>query len=255
MGWHFLLQGIFLTQVSKLRLLRLLHWQVDSLLLSHWGNPILHEILCLKPFSRNFPGGLVVGVPCFHCREHGFDGSLVRELRFCRLHGAANRTEQNTFPHVVYKVQHDPAPSLQPHSTALPPVWRSCSSIGRAASHLQDVTCALPFPLCLPRSSQFIWAQTTCYFPREACPAPTLRSTSTLRAVSITPLAAYLWPPGRHPQQGLAVPPCCWRDRGLVTLAISYLCCLGTYLAMGSLCGQTIKQNGEVPFCRLGPTS
>ena len=34
-GCHFLLQGIFLTQGSNLHLL---HWQVDSLLLSHLGS-------------------------------------------------------------------------------------------------------------------------------------------------------------------------------------------------------------------------
>ena len=33
-GCHFLLQQIFLTQRPNLRLL---HWQTDSLLLSHWG--------------------------------------------------------------------------------------------------------------------------------------------------------------------------------------------------------------------------
>ena len=38
-GYHFLLQGIFLTQGSKLHLLPLLHWQVDSLPRSHLGNP------------------------------------------------------------------------------------------------------------------------------------------------------------------------------------------------------------------------
>ena len=32
---HFLLQGVFPTQESNLHLLRLLHWQVDSLPLSH----------------------------------------------------------------------------------------------------------------------------------------------------------------------------------------------------------------------------
>ena len=37
---HFLLQGIFPTQASNLRLLCLLHWQVDSLPVSHLGNPI-----------------------------------------------------------------------------------------------------------------------------------------------------------------------------------------------------------------------
>ena len=37
-GCHFLLQGIFLTQGSNPRLL---HWQADSLPLSHLGNPLL----------------------------------------------------------------------------------------------------------------------------------------------------------------------------------------------------------------------
>ena len=36
-GCHFLLQGIFLTQVSNQRLLCLLHWQADSLPLCHLG--------------------------------------------------------------------------------------------------------------------------------------------------------------------------------------------------------------------------
>ena len=36
-GCHFLLQEIFLTQGSNLCLLGLLHWQADSLPLSHWG--------------------------------------------------------------------------------------------------------------------------------------------------------------------------------------------------------------------------
>ena len=37
-GCHFLLQGIFPTQGSNLRLRCLLHWQVDSLPLGHLGN-------------------------------------------------------------------------------------------------------------------------------------------------------------------------------------------------------------------------
>ena len=36
-GCHSLLQGIFLTQGSNPHLLPLLHWQADSLLLSHLG--------------------------------------------------------------------------------------------------------------------------------------------------------------------------------------------------------------------------
>ena len=38
-GCHFLLQEIFLTQELNLSLLRLLHWQADSLPLSHLGSP------------------------------------------------------------------------------------------------------------------------------------------------------------------------------------------------------------------------
>ena len=37
---HFLLQGIFLTLESNPTLLRLLHWQADSLPLCHVGSPI-----------------------------------------------------------------------------------------------------------------------------------------------------------------------------------------------------------------------
>ena len=44
-GCHFLLQGIFQTQGSNLRLLCLLRWQVDSLLLCHLGSPLLHLIV------------------------------------------------------------------------------------------------------------------------------------------------------------------------------------------------------------------
>ena len=40
-GCHFLHQGIFLTQGSKLHLLHFLHWQADSLLLSQLGSPAL----------------------------------------------------------------------------------------------------------------------------------------------------------------------------------------------------------------------
>ena len=40
-GYHFLLQGIFLTQGLNPSLLYLLHWQVDSFPLSHLGSPKL----------------------------------------------------------------------------------------------------------------------------------------------------------------------------------------------------------------------
>ena len=45
LGYHFLLQGIFLIQRSNLHLL---HWQVDSLLLSHWGSLSTHSRASVK---------------------------------------------------------------------------------------------------------------------------------------------------------------------------------------------------------------
>ena len=42
-GCHFLLQAILLAQKSNLCLLFLLHWRVDSLPLSHLGNPNLES--------------------------------------------------------------------------------------------------------------------------------------------------------------------------------------------------------------------
>ena len=46
-GWHFLLQGVFLTQGSNPCLLCLLHWQVDSLPLIHLGSPFVCLVLCI----------------------------------------------------------------------------------------------------------------------------------------------------------------------------------------------------------------
>ena len=53
-GCHFLFQGIFLTQGSNPSLLCLLHWQVDSLPLSHQGSPTIYEAsLIFKVTSEN----------------------------------------------------------------------------------------------------------------------------------------------------------------------------------------------------------
>ena len=41
-GSHFLLQGIFPSQGSNPHFLHLMHWQVDSLPLSHWGSSQNH---------------------------------------------------------------------------------------------------------------------------------------------------------------------------------------------------------------------
>ena len=46
-GWHFLPQGIFLTQGSNLSLLHLLHWQAHSLPLYHLGSNDKHCVMCL----------------------------------------------------------------------------------------------------------------------------------------------------------------------------------------------------------------
>ena len=49
-GCHSLLQGIFLTQGSNLHLLRLLHWQADSLPLSHLGSPWNQYSIVNQPY-------------------------------------------------------------------------------------------------------------------------------------------------------------------------------------------------------------
>ena len=40
-SFYFLLQGIFLSQGSNLKLLHFLHWQADALPLGHLGSPLL----------------------------------------------------------------------------------------------------------------------------------------------------------------------------------------------------------------------
>ena len=50
-GYHSLLQGIFPTQASNLHLL---HWQTDSLPLSHQGNPIKHKLKLLNSLLYHF---------------------------------------------------------------------------------------------------------------------------------------------------------------------------------------------------------
>ena len=49
---HFLLQGVFPTQGSNPSLLCLLHWQVDSLLLSHLGFPSAPKLLVIREFHQ-----------------------------------------------------------------------------------------------------------------------------------------------------------------------------------------------------------
>ena len=55
-GCHFLLQGIFPTQSSNLRLL---HWQMDSLPLIHQGSPLLftQEEFMWDNLQKDYPRG------------------------------------------------------------------------------------------------------------------------------------------------------------------------------------------------------
>ena len=63
MGYHFLLQGIFQTQGSKLHLLYPQHWQVDSLPTELSGKSALCCILY-------FPSGASGKEPACQCRRH-----------------------------------------------------------------------------------------------------------------------------------------------------------------------------------------
>ena len=55
-GSHFLLQGIFLTQGLDLCVLHLLHWQADSLPLSHLGCPENTQQSQIKNIFTIIPG-------------------------------------------------------------------------------------------------------------------------------------------------------------------------------------------------------
>ena len=54
-GCHFLLQGIFLTQGSNPCLWHLLHWQANSLPLSHLGSPVVCICQSQSPNSSHQP--------------------------------------------------------------------------------------------------------------------------------------------------------------------------------------------------------
>ena len=80
MGCHFFLQGNFLIQGLNPRLLHLLHWQVDSLPLSHLGSPCLvhKEVLVTQlcptlcdPMDCSPPGSSVHEI--FQAKDTGVD--------------------------------------------------------------------------------------------------------------------------------------------------------------------------------------
>ena len=70
-GCHFLFHSIFLTQGLKLYLLKLLHWQVDSLPLEHLEKPLFYQerklldgsLLCSQPEDL----GYVLALPFIIC--------------------------------------------------------------------------------------------------------------------------------------------------------------------------------------------
>ena len=66
-GYHALLQGLILAQESNPHLL---HWQVDSLPLSHLESP---NSMCNLLNQREYPGSPVVRPLPFYCRGYQFD--------------------------------------------------------------------------------------------------------------------------------------------------------------------------------------
>ena len=62
MGCHFLLQGIFLTQGLNSSLLGLLHWQEDSLPLSHLASITKSCLTLCDPMDNSPPGSSVHGI-------------------------------------------------------------------------------------------------------------------------------------------------------------------------------------------------
>ena len=100
MGCHFLLQGIFPIQESNPRLL---HWQVDFLLLSHEGSPfycysmieicsswlLIVRLIPLSPYCIPIhPTHYVKGITCFQVKIKW----LVWQTRcqMCKLYGASS---------------------------------------------------------------------------------------------------------------------------------------------------------------------
>ena len=69
-GWHALLQGIFLTQGSNPHLLSLLHWQGGSLPLVPPGKPLLSLVVitsCLDCYNKHLLDSQpLVNTHCYH---------------------------------------------------------------------------------------------------------------------------------------------------------------------------------------------
>ena len=95
---HFLLQGTFPTQGSDLHLLQLLHWQADSLPLSHLGSPFYksqivgildfishtfhHRIQLSHSITPVTDDKYINGHDCFNTTA--LDSELLNLCNFCR---------------------------------------------------------------------------------------------------------------------------------------------------------------------------
>ena len=77
MGRLFLLQGIFPTQGLKLRLLHLLHRQVNSLPLSHLGSPSFDlQSSNTREFQKNIYFCFIYYDKAFDCVDHNEGGKF-----------------------------------------------------------------------------------------------------------------------------------------------------------------------------------
>ena len=91
MGYHALLQGIFLTQGSNPRLLYLLHWQVGSLPLVPPGKPWM----VYKPQISGYLSSVIsCGVPIYLCIITFFFLLLICLLLYRDSHPQTGKTEQ-----------------------------------------------------------------------------------------------------------------------------------------------------------------
>ena len=95
MGCHFLLQGIFLTQGSNPGVLCLLHWQANSLSLSHLGSP---QDLVIYPICTLAALGLQLWCGALCCGAQAFSSCSMWAFPVA-AHGLSSPTrDQNRIP-------------------------------------------------------------------------------------------------------------------------------------------------------------
>ena len=101
MGYHALLQGIFLTQGSNPRLLHLLHWQVGSLPLVPPGKPWM----VYKPQISGYLSSVIsCGVPIYLCIITFFSLLLICLLLYRDSHPQTGKTEQKIIFHLLQTI-------------------------------------------------------------------------------------------------------------------------------------------------------